>query len=76
MSVLLEEIEKQSKQLAPMEKAELAKKLIADLDGGPELDVEELWIAEAQSRLEAYDRGDIEASSGDGVISHVRELLR
>ncbi|MEP7213206.1 MAG: addiction module protein [Acidobacteriota bacterium] len=76
MSLLLEEIEKQSKLLVPQEKAELAKKLIAALDGEAEPDVEELWIAEAQNRLDAYRRGELEARPRDEVIARIRDRLR
>jgi len=76
MSVLFEEIEKQSKELVPREKAALARKLIADLDREANDEVEQLWIEEAEQRLDGYLRGEIEARPVDEVMSRVRNLLR
>jgi len=38
-------------------------------------EIERLWIEEAERRLDAYRRGDIEAVSGDEVMKRARYRL-
>lgn len=76
MSVIFEEVKEQSRKLLPREKAALARILIEDLDATSDPDVEELWIAEAQRRYEGFQRGEIEASPADEVLSRVRDRLK
>jgi hypothetical protein len=40
----------------------------------PEIDA--LWAQEAEDRLAAYDRGEIEALNADAVLAEVREQLK
>jgi putative addiction module component (TIGR02574 family) len=39
------------------ERADIAARLIASLDGGPEKDVEAAWAAEVDRRIEAVEAG-------------------
>ena len=54
MSALLEELKKQTRLLTTEEKATLARILIEGLDASTDRNVEQLWVAESQSRYEAY----------------------
>ena len=72
MSALLDELEKQSRLLTAKEKATLARILIEGLDTSQDCDVEQLWIAEAQRRYEAYLRGELQAHDGDEVMTRAR----
>ena len=76
MSALLDELEKQSRLLTVEEKATLARILIDGLDSSQERDVEQLWVAEAQRRYQAYLKGEIEAHPGDEVMRRVRNRLK
>ena len=76
MSALLDELEKQSRLLTAQEKATLARILIEGLDPSQDRDVEEVWIAEAQRRYQAYLRGEIEAHDGDEVMIRTRNRLK
>lgn len=76
MSALLDELEKQSRLLTTQEKATLARILIEGLEASQDRDVEQLWIAEAQCRYEAYLRGEIEAHDGDEVMTRARNRLK
>ena len=76
MSVLLDELEKQSRLLTAQEKATLARILIQGLDPSQDREVEQVWIAEAQRRYQAYLRGEIEAHDGDEVMTRARNRLK
>ena len=76
MSALLDELEKQSRLLTAQEKATLARILIEGLDQSQDRDVEQVWVAEAQRRYQAYLRGEIEAHDGDEVMTRTRNRLK
>lgn len=76
MSPLFNELEKQARMLTPQEKAALARILIDQLDPISDAEVEQLWIAESRRRYEAYRKGEIQAVSGDEVMSRVRNRLK
>jgi hypothetical protein len=76
MSTLLDELEKQSRLLTAQEKATLARILIEGLEPSQDSDVEQVWIAEAQRRYQAYLRGEIEAHDGDEVMTRARNRLK
>jgi Putative addiction module component len=70
------EIEASARRLPLSEKAQLACTLIRDLDEDTDGNVEELWIAEADRRLDAYLKGEIEAVDGDVAMSRLRHRLK
>lgn len=76
MSPLFNQLEKQARMLTPQEKAALAHILIDELDPISDADVEQIWIAESKRRYEAYRKGEIQAVSGDEVMSRVRNRLK
>lgn len=76
MSALFDELEKQSRLLTTAERATLARILIEGLDPVVDRDADRLWIAEAERRYQAYLKGEIEAHSGDEVMTRVRNRLK
>ena len=68
-------LEKQARALAPRQRARLALKLIESLDPGSDEDAEELWLDEAERRLDEYDAGKVEARHVDDVISEIEQKL-
>lgn len=63
-----EELLKQAKGLAPEQKVELVEALLEDLDhADPAIDA--AWSVEAESRLEAYRKGEIKAVSLAEVLA-------
>ena len=76
MSALFEELEKQTRLLTPQEKATLARILIEELDPSVDSEVEQIWIAEAQRRYQAYLKREIESLPGDEVMSRARNRLK
>ena len=76
MSALFDELEKQARMLTASEKATLARILIEELDPSLDVEVEQLWVAEAQRRYEAFRMGELEALPGDDVILRARSRLK
>jgi len=76
MSALFDELEKQARLLTPQEKATLAHVLIVELDPSVNSEVEQIWIAEAQRRYQAYLKGELESLPGDEVMSRARSRLQ
>jgi putative addiction module component (TIGR02574 family) len=56
------EMLKETLTLPPTEKAELIDKLISSLDE-PDKEIEKLWAKEAESRIDAYEQGEIKSLS-------------
>ena len=54
--------------LKPTEKAELVDKLLSDLDK-PDEEIDKLWAREAESRIDAYERGKLKAVSLEDVLA-------
>lgn len=62
------EIFEKALSLKPLEKAELADKLLSSLDK-PDPAINELWAREAESRLDAYEQGKLKSVSLEQVLS-------
>jgi len=74
MSKLGKEIMAVALRLPASERAVLADELLHSLDKtDPAIDA--LWAKEAEDRLAAYDRGEIEAIDADAVLAEMRERL-
>ena len=76
MSTHFEDIQREVKALSANEKAALARFLIEELDQSVDDDAQRLWIAEAERRYEAYQKGELEARPGDDVMRTARERLK
>jgi putative addiction module component (TIGR02574 family) len=76
MSALLDDLQKQARGLTPREKVTLARMLIEQLDPSLDVEVEELWIAEAQRRYQAFLNGELQALPGDDVMTRARNRLQ
>ncbi len=58
------------------ERAVLIKQLLESMDGPVDPDIEAAWIAEASRRIEAFDRGDINAMDGEPILRDLIAGLR
>lgn len=54
--------------LSPDRRAALAEKLLASLDEKYRAEIDIAWAQEAERRLEALDRGEVQAIPGDDVM--------
>jgi len=59
MSASTEQILKQALALPLQERAELLERLLATFQTPPDPHIDELWVREAEDRLDAYDRGEL-----------------
>jgi len=76
MSNILSEIEEKVRALSPEDRLELIGKLIADLDGPPDTDVERAWTAEAKRRHQEIIEGKVQTIPGEQVFEHLRSRLK
>jgi putative addiction module component (TIGR02574 family) len=76
MATVVEEIEAKIRSLNAAEKTELLRSLIAELDGPPQSDSEDEWIATAKKRYREIADGHIKAVPADHVFEKVRSRLK
>ncbi len=76
MSPDLKECADKALKLPAHERAVLADRLIASLDELEEAEYEQVWLAEAERRYEAYRRGEISAKPVDEAIREARNRIR
>ncbi len=62
--------------LPPVERAELADRLLTSLDSSPERRIEELWAQEAEDRLDAFEPGEIKAISSREAFDATNDAKR
>ncbi len=67
MTARAEQVLTEALSLPPSERAQLAERLFSSLDISQE-ELDRLWAQEADSRIDAYDRGDIKAISASDVF--------
>jgi putative addiction module component (TIGR02574 family) len=65
------EILKEALSLPRGERLELAERLLSSLDDPDRRKVDELWAAEAEDRLEAYEQGAIETIPAKRVFDGI-----
>ena len=69
------DIEDQASRLPHRERARLALKLIESREPWRDEDVDELWLDEAERRLEQYDAGASDAQDLDEALSEIEARL-
>lgn len=69
----LEDIEAAALQLPTAERAHLAERLLISLDEDDEILA--AWVAEAERRGDAYERGEMKAIDFDEAIAQARARL-
>ena len=68
----VDEIAAQALQLSPRDRMHLADILESSLPTG---DVAAAWATELERRVDAYDRGEVQASDSSDLVERVREKL-
>lgn len=69
----LEDIEAAAMQLTTVERARLAERLLASLDEDDEILA--AWVAEAERRGEAFERGEMGAIDFDESVARLKAKL-
>ena len=72
----LKELEIQAKSLPPEDRASLAETLLESLQEAPIAEIEAAWDREIESRVAAYDRGELKTVSAEEVFAEARRLAR
>jgi putative addiction module component (TIGR02574 family) len=70
MTARTEQLLSEVLSLPPSERAQLAERLFSSLDISQK-ELDRLWAQEADSRIDAYDRGDIKAVSANDVFKNI-----
>ena len=70
------ELAERGKALAPDDRSRLVDLLLESLHEAPLGEVEAAWDAEAERRLAAYERGEVQALDGEEVLARARALAR
>jgi putative addiction module component (TIGR02574 family) len=58
-------------KLSPVERAELIEKLLASFSFPDRKAIDELWGAEAEDRIDAYERGEIGSKPSAEVFARI-----
>ncbi|HHT9126139.1 MAG TPA: addiction module protein [Candidatus Brocadiia bacterium] len=73
MSKRREEILAKALELPPMERAELVENLLSSFEFPSRKDTDALWAQEAESRIDAFERGDIAAIPAKNVFEEIEK---
>ena len=73
MSANSKQILQQALALPLEERAELIDRLLATFETPPDPALDQLWANEAHDRLDAYDRGEIQAVNAEEVLDDLAE---
>lgn len=68
-----QQVLEQALSLPPEERLKVAELLLSSLDPATQQRIDSLWAAEAEDRLEALDRGEIQALSARDVFDELTE---
>lgn len=68
-----EEILAKALELSPMERAELIENLLSSFEFSSRKDRDALWAQEAESRIDAFERGDIAAIPAKNVFEEIEK---
>ncbi len=60
--------------LPPIERAEMVEELLSSFEFPSRKTIDELWAQEAESRIDAYERGEITAIPAKKVFEKIEKL--
>jgi len=75
MSTQFDRVVADAMKLPVRDRVRLAQQLVSTIDSEAEKNVEELWFAEAERRLEELHSGKVEGIDADEAFRGVREDL-
>ena len=73
MTNATQSIFQQALRLNPVERAELIDKLFHSFDKSHDERIDALWAAESESRIDAFDAGQISADSAEAVFERINK---
>jgi putative addiction module component (TIGR02574 family) len=75
MRAQFDQVAADAMKLPLRDRVRLAQQLVSTLDDQSETDVEELWLSEAQRRLDELHNGKVQGIDADDAFRMVRENL-
>jgi hypothetical protein len=76
MSPAVKDLLKQAMTLEANERAELADELLSSLDCPAQAEIDALWAREAEDRVAAFDRGELESRPAEEVFNRILSTIR
>ena len=73
MSVNTENVFNQALELSPIERAELIERLLSSFDFPERGKIDSLWADEAESRIDAFERGELKSKSVKQVFENLNQ---
>jgi len=73
MGLLKEEIKTEILTLQPLARGSLAEGLLSSLDTTEQNTIDQKWAIEAEDRLEAYKRGELQLVDASEVIARLEK---
>ncbi len=73
MTIVADRIFKDALALLPVERAELIEKLFQSFDRSVSSKIDAAWAEEVESRIDAYEYGEIKASSAEDVFARINQ---
>jgi len=61
-------------ELTPTDRAELVERILASFELSGRKEVDAAWAQKAEARIDAYERGEIEATTAEEVFSRIDRL--
>jgi putative addiction module component (TIGR02574 family) len=72
----LKTLDKQALRLSAEHRAALAQKLLLSLEDLPAIELDEMWLLEAERRARQLERGEVQPVPVDEVRRKAKALLR
>jgi putative addiction module component (TIGR02574 family) len=66
-----EQVLRDALELSPTDRAELVEQILASFEFPARKDIDAAWAREAESRLDAYERGEIKSVPADEVFNEI-----
>ncbi|MCK4393762.1 addiction module protein [Candidatus Bipolaricaulota bacterium] len=71
MTAQTEEILSEALDLSPVERAELVEQILSSFDFPSREEIDALWAAEVEDRIDAYDQSKIKATPAHNVLEKI-----
>lgn len=76
MTVQTQHVLAEAMELPPEERALVAEEILASLTPHPSQAIDEMWAIEAERRIDAFDRGEVEAIPAEDVFAKINRQRR
>ncbi len=68
MSSTSQKVLSEALTLSPTDRAELVEQLLSSFEQPTNTSIDQLWIAESEERIEAYNRGELSSKSINDIF--------